>query len=102
VKLFRICEKCNKEFEVDLDVSPFGIGSISTTQNCSHCNSKNDIWVRVVENNSQESSEEKQNSTQQLKAEISSRLKLVARAFNSEDIDSMSKLLSEMKKLTAI
>jgi len=47
--VFRICENCNKEFRVELEVSPFGVGDISTMQICPHCEGKNNIWIRVVE-----------------------------------------------------
>lgn len=51
MNVFRICQECNTEFEVDMEQSNHvmgDVGSISTMQNCTHCGKRNDIWIRIT------------------------------------------------------
>jgi len=53
IQVFRICSKCNKEFEVagSVLVPEFikgaARGYVTTFMRCPHCKKRNDIWVRV-------------------------------------------------------
>jgi len=51
IKLFRICEFCNKEFELkNPDKSQFGENSLDncfTQEKCPHCEKYNNIWIRL-------------------------------------------------------
>ena len=45
-RVYRICELCNKEFELKV-TDGHGPNKISSFQNCSHCGKRNDVWIRV-------------------------------------------------------
>ena len=44
VRIFTLCDKCNKEFELDIDDYGFVV-----FQDCPFCESRNDRWLRIVE-----------------------------------------------------
>ena len=54
VQLFRLCSKCNKEFEVETSIvvpefiQGVATGRVSSLMPCPHCKERNDIWVRVL------------------------------------------------------
>lgn len=47
IRTYRLCEHCNKEFELNM-IPSSSDGFTSTIQSCSHCNKRNDIWVRII------------------------------------------------------
>ena len=50
LKAFRICEHCNKEFEIRLFKGVTKSGTNHNFSNCTHCRGRNDVWIRVDHN----------------------------------------------------
>jgi glutaredoxin len=77
VKVYRICEHCNKEFVLSF-ASLLG-ESINTMQDCPYCNKQNDIWIRITsEGDSQESVEAVEQSLTQGKTPKTTRYAEIA------------------------
>ena len=52
IAIYRICDKCNKEFVVrggvELAEKPTGLSHNIMFENCSHCGEQNSILIRIV------------------------------------------------------
>lgn len=46
LSLFRICSRCNKEFQITKYFEN-SIEIVATIENCPHCNVRNDIWISI-------------------------------------------------------
>ena len=42
----KLCEECNKEFELHMDESYNGL--VNNMQNCPHCGARNDTWIVIT------------------------------------------------------
>ena len=58
MKVYRLCEYCNKEFVLSFEQSPVGIGSIIAQQLCPHCNKTNNLWIRITSEGDSQSNKE--------------------------------------------